>query len=199
MIDLDRFDDTPFFSFFRPVFEFINEGKHLSIVYSIIHFAMALLNLLLPFIIIYNAIKWRIFSQGAKIVFAFIFMWLVVVFACWIGFQFWWDRRKKATDAGSPDFLAMPLASEILQTMGECMGIQIAIIGVGGGLASIFFAREVSNLLRRYFSNMIGYYSSFLSFGVSLIIVGPLIGIAFMCIFRFFAELVRVLAAIANK
>ena len=193
MIDLGRFDDTPFFSIFRPFLEFIGEGKHFSILYSIIHFAMAILNLLLPFVILYKAIDSRIFSFGAKYGFAFVLMWLIIAFACWIGLQFWWDRRRKATELGSPEFIAMPFFSGILQTFGECVGIEIGIIGAGGGLlASIFLGRDVN-----YLFSMIGL--NFMRYGVAVIIIGPIIGIVTMLIFRFIAELIRVLAAIANR
>ena len=200
MIDLNRFDDTPPFSIFRPVMEFIDEGKHISIIYNIIHFAMALLNLILPFVILYKAANLGFFKYGAKFVFAFILLWLVVVIVCWIGFQIWWQRRKRET-MGSPEFMAMPAFSYLLQTGGECIGIQLSVFGFLGGLVGVlFFGRDVV-----YFLNMIGgtiglnFMRYGLRFGVLVILMGPIIGIAIMLISRFFAETIRVFAAIANR
>jgi hypothetical protein len=180
----------PFFKFSKPYFDFIGKGKIFSFVYII----MAVVNLILPIAVIVVAANSGIFQfGGAKYVIAFIFSWLVIVFACWIGFQLWWDRKSKIKTIEASEFIATPILSEILQTFGEWAGTLIGIIGAGVGLiASILLGGEAEFLFEA-----IGL--DFMSFGALVIIIGPLIGAFLMVIFRFIAEQVRILAALANN
>jgi hypothetical protein len=119
--------------------------------------------------------------------------WLVIVFACWIGFQLWWDRRKKVANPDSPEFIATLFFSEILQTFGEWLGTLIGIIGAGGGLlASIFLGSDVD-----YLFSMFG--MGFMRFGVLIVIIGPVIGFLVILLSRFSAEQLRRLVAVANN
>jgi len=43
---------------------------------------MAVVNLVIPFVILYRVIDSGFFSFGAKFVFAFVLTWLVIFFAC---------------------------------------------------------------------------------------------------------------------
>ena len=185
----EKLAGSPFFTFSRPYLEFIGKEKLFGLVYIV----MAVINLIIPFVTLYQVIDSGFFRYGAKYVFAFIFTWLVIVFACWIGFQLWWDRRKKATDSGSSEFIAIPNFSDILQTFGEWLGTLIGIIGAGGGLIAFIFLGNDLN----YLFQIIGL--GFMRFGVAVIIIGPVIGFFIIIIFRFFAELLRVMAALANN
>ena len=186
----EKLTGSPFFTFSKPYLEFIGKEKLFSLVYII----LAVINLIIPFVILYQVIDSGFFSWvDAKYIFAFIFTWLVIVFACWIGFQLWWDRRKKAKDSGSSEFIAILNFSDIMQTFGEWLGTLIAIIGAGGGLiAFIFLGNDLNDLFR-----MINL--GFLSFGPGVIIIGPVIGFFILIIFRFFAELLRIFAALADN
>ena len=83
---LDQVSENKFFSFSRPYLNFIDKSK----IYSIIYFVMAVINLLIPFVILYQVIDSGIFRYlEAKYIFAFVLSWIVIVFACWIGFQLW--------------------------------------------------------------------------------------------------------------
>jgi hypothetical protein len=106
--------ENPFFNFSRPYLDYIGKGNGFSLVYIV----MAVINLILPFVIIYMVIDSGFFQLGAKYVFAFIFSWLVIVFACWIGFQIWWNRRTKVLNIIESEFVATPIFSEIFQTFG---------------------------------------------------------------------------------
>jgi hypothetical protein len=181
--------ESPFFNFSKPYLDFIGKGK----VFSLVYIVMAVINLILPFVIIYIVIDSGFFSLGAKYVFAFIFSWLVIVFACWIGFQIWWDRRTKVSDIAASEFVATPVFSEILQTFGEWLGTLLGIIGFGVGLiATIALGGEA-----RYLFSAIGMGS--LGLGAMVIVVGPVIGFFIIIIFRFIAEQLRILAALANN
>ena len=181
--------DGLFFTFSRPYLDFIGKEK----LYSLVYIVMAVINLIIPFAILYQVIDSGFFSFGAKFVFAFIFTWLVIVFACWIGFQLWWDRRKRITNLAASEFIATPVFSEILQTSGEWLGTFIGIIGAGGGLISLMTLRDNANLL----FTVIG--MGFMRYGAAGIVIGPIAGFFIIVIFRFIAEQLRILAARANN
>jgi len=185
----EKLTGSPFFTFSKPYLEFIGKEK----LYGLVYIVMAVANLILPFVILYILINSGLFSFGANYVFAIILTWLVIVFACWIGFQLWWDRRKKLDELSTSEFVATPIFSEILQTFGEWLGTLIAIIGAGGGLfASIFLGYEAS-----YLFDAIGL--GFLGQGVLTVIIGPVVGFFIIIISRFIAEQLRILAALANN
>ena len=180
-----------FFTFSKPYLDFIGKGK----IFNLVYYVMAVINLLIPFVIMYQVIDSGFFGWGlgAKYVFAFIFSWIVIVFACWIGFQLWWDRRKKISGIETSEFIATPVFSEIFQTFGEWLGTFIGITGAGVGLfASIFLGNDINNLLR-----MIGL--GFMGFGAATIIIGPVIGYFIIILFRFLAEQLRLFAALVNN
>jgi hypothetical protein len=185
----EKMTQSAFFTFSKPYLELIGKGK----LFSFIYIVMAVINPILPFVILYKVIDSGFFSLGAKYVFAFILAWIVIVFACWIGFQLWWDRRKRISEIGSTEFFATYYFSELLQTFGEWMGTLIGIIGAGGGLlASIFLGEDVDYLFR-----LIG--MGFIQFGVGIIIIGPIVGLLIIILSRFFAEQMCLWAALANN
>jgi len=154
---------------------------------------MAVINLILPFVILYKVIDSGYFRLGANFVFAFIFSWIVIVFACWIGFQLWWNRRKKLVIIGTSEFSATLIFSEILQTFGEWLGTLTGIIGAGTGLlASIFLGDDINYLFK-----VIG--MGYMGFGPVIVIVGPIIGFSIIIFFRFLAEQLRLLASLVNN
>ena len=187
---LDQLDKNPFFSLFSPYLDFLGKGQ----IFSLVYFIFAGVNLVLPFIIMYQVINTGLFQYAnAQIVFAFILSWIVVCFACWVGFQLWWNRRKKVTIIANSEFVAIPLSSDIVQTFGEWIGTLVAIIGAGAGLFTTIFLGNEASMLFRYMG------LDFLSYGFLNIVMGPIIGFFLVIIFRFFAELLRVVAALANN
>jgi len=181
---LEKMDKSPFFVLSKPYTEFIGKGK----IFSFVYFIMAAINLVIPFAVIYKTIDSGIFRNiSAKYVFAIIFAWLVIAFACWIGFQIWWIRRIKLTDTASFEFIATTSFSEILQTFGEWLGTLIGIIGTGVGLiALIILGNETSSLF-----SMLGL--SFMNFGPLVIIIGPITGFFIIILFRFFGGTVTLI------
>jgi hypothetical protein len=185
----DQLGKGPFFNFARPYLDFISQGK----VFFLIYIIMAAVNLLLPFAVLFKAVDVGLFQGPAKLVFAFLLSWIVIAFACWIGFQIWWHRRTIVSDVSTSEFVATPIFSEILQTLGEWLGTFIGIIGAGVGLiATIFLGAEA-----RYLFMATG--MEFLDMGAAVILVGPVIGFFIIITFRFLAEQVRILAALANN
>jgi hypothetical protein len=185
----EQMAEKPFFIFSRPYLDFIDKSR----IYSLVYFVMAAVNLILPFVILYKVIDSGFFRLGANFVFAFIFSWIVIVFACWIGFQLWWNRRKRIVNIGTSEFSATLIFSEILQTFGEWLGTLTGIIGFGAGLlASIFLGDDVNYLFRA-----IG--MGYLGFGPVIVIIGPVIGFFIIILFRFLAEQFRLLASLVNN
>jgi len=187
---LEKMDGHPFFVFSKPYMDFIGKGK----IFGLIYFVLAIINLIIPFAVIYKTIDSGIFrGLPAKYVFAIILSWLIIAFASWIGFQIWWIRRKKVTDTTSFEFIATTSFSEILQTFGEWLGSFIGIIGAGVGIiALIFLGNEAS-----YLFSMIGL--DFMNFGPLVIIIGPIIGFFIIILTRFFAEQLRLFASLVNN
>jgi hypothetical protein len=190
LVKLRGVTNHPFFRFSKPYLDLIGKGKIFGFVYII----MAVVSLILPIAVIVMAANSGLFQYGgAKYVIAFIFSWLVIVFACWIGFQLWLDRRSRIKTIEESEFIATPILSEIMQTFGEWAGTLLGIIGAGVGLiASIILGEEVTFLFEA-----IGL--DFMNFGALVIIIGPLIGAFLMIIFRFIAEQLRIAASLANN
>jgi hypothetical protein len=180
---------SPFFTFSKPYLNFISSGK----LFSLIYFVMALINPIIPFVILYKVIDSGFFSLGAKFVFAFILAWFVILFACLIGFQLWWERRKNIKNIGATEFVATMFFSELLKTYGEWIGTLIGIIGAGGGLlASIFLGNDVD-----YLFNVIGL--EFMRFGVMIVIAGPIIGFIIILVSHFLSEQFSLWVALTNN
>ena len=198
MADFDKNKNfyNPFYSFAKPYFDFIGKGK----IYSIFYVVMAVLNLLLPLIIIYLVIDTGFLQNtGARVVVAFMISWLVVAFASWIGFQLWWNRKANLRRFEYADFIATPVISEILQTFGEWLGTTIVIIGVGVGFIATVLLWDVARIPLSSFS--FGFFDSNRYFycGPAAIVSSLVIGFFIIIIFRFLAEQIRIIAAIANN
>jgi hypothetical protein len=185
----ERLLNTPFFVFSKPYLDYVGKGK----IFNLLYVVMAVISLLLPFAIIIMAVSSGIFGYGAKFTAAFVLAWLVIAFACWIGFQLWWDRRTRVAHIAASEFIATPIFSEILQTFGEWLGTLIGIIGAGAGLIAVIFLGRDSN----YLFSMIGL--GFMRFGPAVILIGPIVGFFIIIITRFLAEQLRLFAALANN
>jgi len=186
---LDKMDRNPFFVFSKKYMDFIGKGK----IFSLIYFVMAIINLIIPFVVIFKTIDSGVFGYvGAKFIFAIIFSWLIIAFACWIGFQVWWIKRKRISDSFSSEFIATTSFSEILQTFGEWMGTLIGIIGAGVGIIAFIFLGNESKSLFRFIG------LDFLNFGAIVIIIGPIIGFFIIILFQFLAEQLRLFASLVN-
>ena len=194
---LERLDKNPFFGFSKPYLNFIGKGS----IFSIVYFLMSVVSLIIPFVVIYLAIanrnamfrNWLTGSVQASAVIAFIFTWFFIAFACWVGFQLWWNRRSQVTSVAESEFVAIPICAGILRTFGEWFGTLIGIIGFGAGLIAVIALRGdaggILDLLPGF-----GWAS-----GPLVIFIGPVVGFAYIVVFRLLAELLKVAAALANN
>jgi MFS family permease len=182
--------ENPFFVFAKPYFDYIGKDK----IFHLVYFVMAGINIILPFAVFYTAIVSDLFEYDKKYIIAFIPAWLVIAFACWVGFQLWLDRRKKIIAEAASEFLATLFFSDIVQTFGEWLGTLIAIIGAGAGLiVSVFFGSGGSINLFFFRIGM-----GFMKYGMMTIIIAPLCGFFIIVLFRFIAEQLRLWATLAN-
>jgi len=180
-------------TFIEPFLSYIDSGKLFRKPFAWLYVALAGINAVLPFYLLYKVINSGMFEYGgAKFIFAFIFAWLFLLVACWVGLQIWWNRKNKVleTSQDGAEFPATPVIAHLVQTFGEWFGAMIAIVGFGISLCVLIFGNEVG-LLADAFG---GLYNGALG-----LVLNPLIGFLIIVGFRYFAELLRALAAIANN
>jgi len=182
-------------NFIDPYLSYIDSGKLYRKPFSWFYILWALFNAVLPFYVLYKAIDSGIFKYAqAKFIFAFVLIWLVILAACWVGFQIWWNRKDKVleTSQDGSEFPATPVISHFFQTFGEWLGTIIAITGFGSSLiATVFLGNDAGSLS----------YTMGLPFnpGVVGIISFPILGFVIIIAMRFLAELCRALTSIANN
>jgi hypothetical protein len=185
--------EKPFFTFARPYLDLLAKGS----LFNLIYFVMAGINVILPFAVFVIAVNMGIFGEGkGNYAVAFIFSWVVIVFACWIGMQLWLDRRKKIMSMHFTTFIATFVLSDITQTLGEWLGTFIAITGAGVGLiAAIMLGKDIKNI--NEFLRMIGL--DFIRIGGLIIFAGPLAGYLIIIVFRSMAEGLRLFVSLVNN
>ena len=185
-------------TFIEPVLSYIDSGKLFRKPFSWLYMALAAVNAVLPFYLLYQVIDSGMFKHaGAKLIFAFIFAWLIIAAACWVGFQIWWNRKDKIQETSQEDaeFPVTPVIAHLVQTFGEWFGSFMAIVGVGISLCGLLFLGNDAKDL----SYVLDLPLNFASIGFWGIILSPIQGFFIIIGFRYIAELCRALAAIANN
>ena len=155
----------------------------------------AIINLLLPLYIFYMAVDNNIFDSSAKFIIVFLLVWVIIAFAGWVSFQLWWDRKSKIIDTSveGDEFVATPVFSHLIQTIGEWLGTWVGIVGFGSALLTTIILGDEGS----YFSRQIGV--DFLGTGWLFIVLMPIYGFLIIVATRFLAEQFRALASIANN
>jgi hypothetical protein len=181
--------DSKFFTFINPFLSLIDKGALYKQPFKWLYVCLAIGNILIPFILFYNSRM--IFYMQPKYIVAFLFVWLFVAFAAWVGFQIWWNRKDKVLQTSSEhsDFPATPVISHLVQTIGEWFGVWIAIVGFGVALVTTVFLNEEAHFLKL----------PFVQSGGLFIVLMPVLGFIIIVFSRFVAEQIRALASIANN
>jgi hypothetical protein len=190
--------ENKFFTFINPYLSFIDKGHFFKKPFQWLYIIIAVANLLLPFYILNLAIKNKIFDAQFKFTIAFILLWIIIAFASWISFQLWWDRKSKINQTfdENADFVATPVFSHFIQTLGEWLGTWIGIVGFCSAiLGTIILGDSGSNLGYQYGIPMGKFFGS----GISYILLMPIYGFLIIVWSRFLAEIFRALPAIANN
>lgn len=188
--------ESKFFTCIKPFLSYIDNGTFFRQPFKWLYIVFAVLNLLFPLYILYQAISSQIFSVlPAKFIVVFIVVFLILALAAWISFQLWWDRKDKviASTAEGDRFIVTPVFSHFIQTLGEWMGIWIAIVGSLLSLIITLVLGEEGSL----FSRSMGL--SFISIGYISVIMMPIYGFLIVVLSRFFAEQFRAITVIANN
>lgn len=192
-----------FLSFIRPFLEIIDNGSFFRRVFSWIYLVIAILNILIPFYILFKAIDIGIFKAEGKYVISFLVLWIILSALCWFGFQLWWNRREKVKHSSyaGAEFVATPIVAHFVQTLGEWYGIITGVLGFLMGLLSLLFSagNEYSNYYNRNPLDSLISMPFQQGAGWNLIFIGPITGFIIIVVFRFFSELIKSLAVIANN
>ncbi|MEQ3125819.1 hypothetical protein AAAZ59_05480 [Alistipes putredinis] len=173
--------------------KYIDTGKFFREPFRWLYAILAILNLLFPIVLLVRAIESDLFRLGrGGVITVFIFIWIVVVFISWIGFQIWWNRRKKiySVITAHDDFVAIPVFSNFIQTFGEWLGM---LIGIGNPMLILIvavFLKGDTSMLRL---PLVG------SGALINIVLHPIYGFMIVVVTRVIAETFRALAAIANN
>lgn len=187
--------ENKFLTFIRPYLSFIDNGHFFRKPFSWLYTLLAIINLLIPINVFYQASDNRIFDSPAKYIIVFLLVWVIIAFASWVGFQLWWDRKSKinmASTAGD-EFIATPALSHFIQTLGEWIGTWIGLVGFGFALlATIILGDE-----GYYLGNSFGI--PYLNTGWMAILSMPIVGFLIIVFSRFLAEQIKALSAIANN
>ena len=185
-----------FFTFITPYLNFIDRGDIFRKPFSWLYVLYAIINLLVPFITLFWAIEKNIFEYGdSKVLMTFFFIWIVIAFASWVSFQLWWDRRIKVTQTTieGDEFLATPVFSHYVQTLGEWIGTWVGIVGTAVSLSVTIFMGDTGSYLMQDLD------IPFVEAGIASIILMPIYGFLIIVFGRFLAETFRALSSIANN
>jgi len=187
--------DSKFLTFIKPYLSFIDNGHLYRKPFSWLYTILGIINLLFPLYIFYMAVDNNIFDSPAKFIVVFLFVWFLIAFAGWISFQLWWDRKSKIIDTSyeGDEFVATPVFSHLIQTIGEWLGTWIGIVGFGFALLTTIFLGDEGYYLSRYIG------IPFMGRGWLSIVLMPIFGFLIIVTTRFIAEQFRALASIANN
>lgn len=187
--------DNKFLTFIKPYLLFIDDGNFFRKPFSWLYIIIAIFNLILPVYLLYKAIDNNVFDAPAKFVIVFILIWLIIAIAAWISFQLWWDRKSKVMKISNEgdEFVATPVFSHFIQTLGEWIGTWIGVVGsLSALLATIILGDQAD-----YLSILIGL--NFLEAGYIFIVLMIIYGFLIIVVTRFLAEQFRALSVIANN
>jgi hypothetical protein len=190
-----RITNNIFFDFIAPYLSAIDDGRFFRKPMMWLYALIAVINIVIPFYILYQTIENQIFQAPAKFIIVFILVFITITFACWLGFQIWWNRKDKVDIISSPqeDFFAITVFSHFVQTLGEWAGTWIAIVGfMFSLLATLILGSEGA-----YLSQVFGL--QFINISAISIILMPIYGFLIVIGFRVFAEALRALVAIADN
>jgi hypothetical protein len=190
----DKIPDNKFTGFIQPVLNLIDNGVIYRKGFWLLYLISAGAALLVPVLMMVGFISNGLFRAPVGVVVGIVFVWLALAFACWLGFQVFWNRMKKIDTLfkEGEDFIAMPLVADYIKTLGEYYCL--FLIGCIPGLVLLgIFAM---------FSDTLKYFIPLAALGIGLVFASIGIGILgylIMLLAKFFAESLAAFAAIANN
>lgn len=189
-------EDNKFINLINPYLDSIDNGSFFRKPLKWLYIVIAIINLIFPIYILYQAIDSGFFEYtNGKQVFFFILIWLVILAAGCFSFQLWWNRKDKVDTSTDKDdeFTATPAFAHLIQTTGEWIGSWIAVVGFFISLfLTLAFGSEAS-----YLSRAMGV--GFINVGFISAILMPVYGFVIIIFSRFLAEQFKALTTIANN
>jgi hypothetical protein len=185
------------FRFFsvKPFLNNIDNGKLFRKPFSWLYVFLGILSFILPFKFLFDGIENNIFDYPFKFSVVFILDFVIILFSSWFWFQIWWDRKSRvvSTSREGDEFVATPILSHFIQTLGESVGTSIIILGFLIPLFTEIILGEESNYLESIIN------IQYISFGFKSVIISPILGFLIILVSRFLAEQFRALSSIANN
>jgi hypothetical protein len=177
----------------RPFINYIDNGLLFRNPFSWLYMLFAVINLIVPIYVFYKAADNGIFDAEGKFIIVFLTIWLIILFVSWVSFQLWWDRKTKVKTISveGDEFVATPILSHLIQTIGEWLGIWISIVGFSVALLTTIILGDESN----YFSRQLGFVETDTIFIIQM----PFYGFCIIVLTRFLAESFKALSSIANN
>ena len=184
--------NNKFLTFINPYLSFIDNGHLFRKPFSILYAILGILNLIIPIAVLFMAIANNIFRYSG--IFGFLLIWIVIAFAGWCSFQLWWNRKSKLKEIANEgdEFVATPVFSHLIQTIGEWLGTWIGLVGFGSGLITALGIGGRDEVTVQ----IIG---AFQGLGWVSIFIMPIFGFLIILLARFLAEQFRALTSIANN
>lgn len=186
--------DNKFFTFIKPYLSQIDNGQLFRKPFGLLYAFIGILNLLLPIAVFYKANEVNIFDTPAKFLIVFLLAWVILAFTCWVSFQIWMNRRTKIdllTSSGD-DFIATPVYSHFIKTLGEWLGTFIAIAGFGYALLATIILGDSAAKLNSVILLPV-------RTGWLWVVLLPIIGFLIIVFTRYLSEKMTALSLIANN
>ncbi len=183
-------------SFTKPYLDYIDEGHLFRKPLSWLYYVIAIINLIIPLVILYQTYKSGIFSHSTdKFTFAFFIVWLIIALTGFVSFQLWVFRATslELSSSGKDDFVATSVFSHFIQTVGEWLGTYIGLAGAGFALIATLVLGDEAKSLTNYIN------LPFLNVGWLSVITMPIMGFFVIVISRFISEQIKALTSIANN
>jgi len=182
--------------FISPYLNCIDNGSFFRKIFTWLYIAIGIVNLLVPLFTLYQVVDNKILKLlDGKYLFILVFVWFIIFIAGILSFMLWWNRKNEINRIFIQDkeFVATPVLSHFIQTLGEWAGTWIAIVGFFIAIIlTLGFGDEAESI-----SESIG--TDFLGTGILSIIRLPLAGFFIIVISRFLAEQFRAIMAIASN
>lgn len=184
-----------FFDFIKPYLKFIDSGDLFRKPFSWLYASFGVINLFFPIYVFYTAYNNQIFDYNTQFVTAFLIILIIICFASWVSFQLFWDRKNNVNETSieGDEFIATPVFSHFIQTIGEWFGTWIGIVGFSIALIATLILGDQADFVSYQFG------IPFIKVGFTFVILMPIYGFLIIVVTRFLAEQFRALSSIANN
>ncbi|MBD5214059.1 MAG: hypothetical protein HDS75_04460 [Bacteroidales bacterium] len=170
----------------NPLFSFLDSGKLFKQPLMYLYYALGVAMCLLGIYFIVDNFDSFSYMPGA-VKFYTIMMMLVLLAACVFSLMFWFHRANDLKNERFDEtrFIAIPVVASLIRSIGEFLGLVLAYLGVCSGILTIL-------ILSFEDSTAIG-------LGLGELFGGAIAGYLLLVFFRYSAELILAIAAIANN